>query len=151
MFLTFSPILCELNYFFLFMLLLICYYKKLKRSQRKRETNEICLSKSTNEVINKNSSSFWVRKKKYKNLLSFIIYSLPSSVMTITVELGPSPSGLKTWIETTYCVKVSRYDISWVLIMEKTKLKVKISKIIFILDEVVLCFVLFPADRHHLL
>lgn len=41
-----------------------------------------------------------------------------------TVELGPSPSGLKTWTDTRYCVKVSRLVISW--LCENEKLTVKL-------------------------
>jgi len=50
-----------------------------------------------------------------------LIYLLPSSVIIRTVELGPSPSGLKTCIETRYCVNVSRFVISWLCMVRVEK------------------------------
>lgn len=48
-----------------------------------------------------------------KKLFPFSFHLPPSSVITVTVEAGPWPSGLNTCSETRYCVKVSKLWILW--------------------------------------
>lgn len=47
------------------------------------------------------------------SLFRLLSYLPPSSVITVTVEAGPWPSGLNTCRETRYCVKVSKLWILW--------------------------------------
>lgn len=79
-------------------------------------------------------------------LKSRIIYSPPSSVIIKTVELGPSPSGLKTWSDTRYWVNVSRFVISWLYMNESaTKRTEKILNFLHCRFLYLLCFFFFSA------